>query len=288
MPDFGLCGLTHEKTLQPLDWARWAEDAGFESIFIGEHSHIPTSRESPFPLGGDLPYYYSHFFDPFVGLAAAAGVTERVKLGTGVVLVPEHNPIHLAKQAACLDFASKGRLLLGIGAGWNAEEMADHGVAFADRWKVTREAVLAMREIWTNEEAEYHGKFVDFPPLWCYPKPIQAGGPPVLMGAGSKFVPKRVAEYCDGWIPLDGWGDLEAGLTAIREECEKIERRFDELQLSVMTFADVENPEKAVQRIGELSDLGFTRILFMVDPELGPDGQYELLEKFKDLAAKFA
>ncbi len=288
MTDFGLFGTTTETTLQPVDLARWAEEAGFESVFIGEHSHIPVSRESPFPLGGELPDYYSHFFDPFIGLAAAAAVTERVRLGTGVVLVPEHNPIHLAKQAACLDYLSGGRLLLGIGAGWNAEEMADHGVAFADRWKVTRESVLAMREIWSHEQAEYHGKFVDFDPLWCYPKPVQTGGPPVLMGAGSKFVPKRVAEYCDGWVPLDGWGDLKAGLDAVRIECEKIQRPFEEIQLGVMTAYKLAIPNAGIDRIGELIDLGFTRILLAVDPGLSSEQQYEALEQHRKTAAQFS
>jgi probable F420-dependent oxidoreductase len=288
MLNFGVFTTTTETTMQPVDLAKWAEDAGFESIFLGEHSHIPTSRISPFPLGGDLPGYYSHFFDPFIGLAAAASVTTRVKLGTGVILVPEHNPIHLAKQVACLDYVSGGRLLFGIGAGWNAEEMADHGVAFKDRWKITRESVLAMREIWSNDEAEFHGKFVNFDPLWCYPKPIQKGGPPILMGAGSKWVPKRVAEYCDGWVPLDGWGDLKEGLTAIREECEKIERPFEEIQLGVMTMYDLATPNIGVDRIGELVDMGFTRILLALDPGAEAAAQYDILEAHKETAAQIA
>jgi len=287
MTSFGTFSTTTETTIQPVELAQWLEAAGFESMFLGEHSHIPVSRESPFPLGGDLPYYYSHFFDPFIGLAAAASVTTRLKLGTGVVLVPEHNPIHLAKQAACLDYVSNGRFLLGIGAGWNAEEMADHGVAFKDRWKFTRESVLAMREIWSKEEAEYHGKLVDFKPLWCYPKPVQAGGPPVLMGAGSKFVPKRIAEYCDGWVPLDGWGDLSAGLHAIREECEKIERPFEEIQLGVMAMYDLSTPNVGIDRIGALIEMGFTRVLLALDPALEAAAQYDVLEKHKSMIANF-
>ncbi len=288
MTAFGLFSTTTETTLQPVELATLAEAAGFESIFLGEHSHIPTSRISPFPLGGDLPDYYSHFFDPFIGLSAAAAVTSTLKLGTGVVLVPEHNPIHLAKQVACLDYISNGRLLFGIGAGWNAEEMADHGVDFKDRWKFTRESVLAMREIWTKDEAEYHGKFVSFDPLWCYPKPVQAGGPPVLMGAGSKFVPKRIAEYCDGWTPLDGWGDLPAGVRAIREECEKIERPFDEIQLSVMTMYDLSTPNIGIDRIGELIGMGFTRVLLAMDPAVSAEAQREVLDQHRQTAERFA
>jgi probable F420-dependent oxidoreductase len=201
MADFGIVTIPTHYTIQPAELARWAEEHGFESLFFGEHTHIPTSRKTPFPLGGELPEYYKQFFDPFVGLAAAAAVTQKLKVGTSVCLVPEHHPITLAKTVACLDRVSNGRFLFGIGAGWNVEEMADHGVAFKERWKVTRERVLAMREIWTKEVAEFHGQFVNFDSLWCWPKPVQAGGPPVLLGAMSKWAAKRIAEYCDGWFP---------------------------------------------------------------------------------------
>jgi alkanesulfonate monooxygenase SsuD/methylene tetrahydromethanopterin reductase-like flavin-dependent oxidoreductase (luciferase family) len=157
------------------------------------HSNQP---QNSFSDGRRTTQFYKEFFDPFIGLAAAAAVTKKLKVGTSVWLVPEHNPINLAKMVSCLDRVSNGRLLFGIGAGWKAEEMADHGVNFKDRWKVTHESILAMKEIWTKDVAEYHGKFVSFDPLWCWP-PIQAGGPPVLMGAWSKFVPKRAVEYCD-------------------------------------------------------------------------------------------
>lgn len=178
MTDFGLVSIPTHYSIQPVDLARWAEENGFDSLFYGEHTHIPTNRQTPFPLGGELPMYYAQFFDPFIALTAAAAVTEKLKVGTSVCLVPEHHPINLAKAAACLDRVSQGRFLFGIGAGWNVEEMANHGVAFKDRWKITRERVLAMREIWTKEAAEFHGQFVDFDPIWCWPKPVRAGGPP--------------------------------------------------------------------------------------------------------------
>ena len=146
MADFGLVTIPTHLTIPPAELGRWAEDHGFESVWFGEHTHIPASRKTPFPLGGELPEYYKQFFDPFIGLTAAAAVTKKLKVGTSVCLVPEHHPITLAKTIACLDRVSDGRFLFGIGAGWNAEEMADHGVAFKDRWKVTRERVLAMRE----------------------------------------------------------------------------------------------------------------------------------------------
>jgi len=276
--EFGIFTTTTETTLQPVELAVWAEEHHFDSLFLGEHSHIPVSRESPFPLGGDLPEYYSHFFDPFIGLAAAASVTSTLKLGTGVVLIPEHNAIHLAKQVACLDQVSGGRLLLGIGSGWNAEEMANLGVAFDDRWKITREGVLAMREIWTHDEAEFHGDFIDFDPIWCYPKPVQRGGPPILLGAGSRWAPKRIAEYCDGWIPVDGWGDLGAGLEAIRIECEKIGRPFSDIEHGVSASYELSTPDVGAERIAELIKMGFTRILLNLDPGASRDEQIKSLE----------
>src|SRR5712671_7152854 len=146
MANFGIVTITTDYSLQPAELAPWVEAYGFESLWFGEHSHIPTSRKSPFPMGGELPEYYKQFYDPFIGLTAAAAVTQKLKVGTSVCLVPEHPPITLAKTISCLDRVSNGRFLFGIGAGWNAEEMADHGVELKDRWKVTRERVLAMQE----------------------------------------------------------------------------------------------------------------------------------------------
>ena len=292
MADFGVVTIPTHYTIQPVDFARWMEDNGFESLFFGEHSHIPTSRESQFPGGGGLPQYYKEFFDPFVGLSAAAAVTTTLKVGTSVCLVPEHNPITLAKQVACADRVANGRFLFGIGAGWNAEEMADHGVAFKDRWKVTRESILAMREIWTKEIAEFHGQFVNFDPLWSWPKPLQAGGPPVLMGASSKWSPKRIVEYCDGWIPVDGIDGLSAissGLEAIRTEADRMGRSMDEFDLSVITWvltAYEQAAPDAIKRIHELLDLGFKRIVFLIEPGQ-PDDQWHILEQGAKLVREF-
>ena len=157
MVSFGVTMFLTDYSMQPMELARALEERGFESVFFPEHTHIPASRESPWPGGAELPKEYWHTHDPFVGLTAAAAVTKTLKLGTGICLIPEREPIGLAKTVASLDMISGGRVLLGIGAGWNVEEMGDHGTAFKDRWKITRERVLAMREIWTQEEAEYHG-----------------------------------------------------------------------------------------------------------------------------------
>jgi probable F420-dependent oxidoreductase len=286
MADFGFVTIPTHYTIQPAELARWAEENGFESLFFGEHTHIPTSRKTPFPLGGELPQYYKEFFDPFIGLTAAAAVTQKLKIGTSVCLVPEHHPITLAKTVACLDKVSNGRFLFGIGAGWNAEEMADHGVALKDRWKVTRERVLAMQEIWTKDVAEFHGQFVNFDPLWCWPKPVQAGGPPVLMGAMSKWAAKRVVEYCDGWFPVDGAYDLARGIEAIRGEAARVGRSMKELDLSVITAYALAGVSGTEQRIRELIQLGFNRILFIFEPG-APDAQWPVLERYAALIRNF-
>jgi probable F420-dependent oxidoreductase len=286
MADFGFVTIPTHYTIQPAELARWAEEHGFESVWFGEHTHIPTSRKTPFPLGGELPDYYKQFYDPFVGLTAAAAVTQKLKVGTSVCLVPEHHPITLAKTIACLDRVSNGRFLFGIGAGWNAEEMADHGVAFQDRWKVTRERVLAMQEIWTKDVAEFRGQFVNFDPLWCWPKPVQAGGPPVLMGAMSKWAMKRTAEYCDGWIPVDGGYDLARGIEALRGEAARVGRSMSEFDLSVITGYELAGISGNEKRIRELVQLGFNRILFLIEPGT-PNSQWPILERYAGLIRQF-
>ena len=287
MADFGICTIPTHYTIQPVELAKWAEAHGFESVWFGEHTHIPTSRKSPFPVGGELPEYYKQFFDPFIALTAAAAITEKLKVGTSVCLVPEHPPITLAKTISCLDKVSNGRFLFGIGAGWNAEEMADHGVEFKDRWKVTRERVLAMQEIWTKEVAEFHGQFVNFDPLWCWPKPVQAGGPPVLMGAMSKWALKRAAEYCDGWIPLDGGFDLARGIESLRGEAERVGRSMNEFDLSVITGYELTGISGSESRIRELIGMGFHRVMFLIEPG-APDAQWPVLERYAELIRKFS
>ncbi len=169
------------------DLARAAEERGFESLWITEHTHIPTSRRTPYPLGGELPKEYSHSIDPFVGLATAAAVTTKLKVGTAICLVVERDPIVLAKEVASLDLLSNGRFLFGVGAGWNAEEMENHGTNPKTRRTLMKERIEAMKAIWTQDEAQYHGRFVNFDPIWSYPKPVQKPHPPILMGGqGSK------------------------------------------------------------------------------------------------------
>jgi probable F420-dependent oxidoreductase len=286
MPDFGIATACTQYTIQPAELGRWAETHGFESLWFAEHTHIPTSRKTPYPMG-ELPEYAKEGFDPFIGLTAAAVVTTKLKLGTSVSLIPEHHPINLAKTIACLDRVSNGRFLLGIGGGWNAEEMADHGVAFKDRWEVTRERILAMKEIWTRDVAEYHGKFVNFDPMWCWPKPVQAGGPPILMGAWSKWVPKRVAEYCDGWLPVDAGFDLAGAIEAIKSEAARRGRSTEGLDLSVLTAYEMAPADGLETRLRELLKLGFNRVLFLISPA-SPNVQSPILDRYAALIRRFA
>src|SRR4030088_3116181 len=169
-----------------------AEQAGFESLWVAEHSHIPTNRLSSWPTGGELPKHYWHTMDPFVALTVAATASKTLKVATGICLVTQRDPIHTAKEVASLDLVSNGRFIFGIGAGWNREEMADHGTDFSPRWKLLRERVEAVKGIWTQEEAEYHGDMGDFAPVGCCPKPIQKPPPPVLLGGSGPKILERV------------------------------------------------------------------------------------------------
>jgi probable F420-dependent oxidoreductase len=216
--------------------ARALEERGFESLFVTEHTHIPTSRRTPWPGGGPLPKEYSHTLDPFVGLAAAAAVTSRLRLGTGICLVIQHDPIVTAKEVATLDLLSNGRFLFGVGAGWNVEEIEHHGTAFPTRFRVMRERVLAMKEIWTREEAEFHGEFVRFDRIWSYPKPVQKPHPPVLLGGEGPHTLRRVVEFCDGWFPRGraGADTILAQLDDLRDRAGRAGR--DPRTISVSVF----------------------------------------------------
>jgi probable F420-dependent oxidoreductase len=198
------CGAYYFPTDYGMDVVRLAralEERGFESLFLCEHTHIPLSRKTPFPGGGELPKRYKHTHDPFVALSFAAAATKTLKLGTGIALVPQRDPIITAKSVASLDQLSNGRLIFAMGAGWNVDEMENHGAHYDTRFKLLRERVLAMKEMWTKEEAHYHGAFVNFDPLWIYPKPKQTPHPPLLLGGESDHTLKRVVEFCDGWFP---------------------------------------------------------------------------------------
>jgi probable F420-dependent oxidoreductase len=195
--DHGVVMFPTEYSIAPDEFARALEERGFESVWFPEHTHIPVSRQSAWPGGGDLPREYWSAYDPFVALMAAAGATKRLRLGTGICLVIERDPIVTAKEIATLDRLSGGRVLFGIGGGWNAEEMANHGTAWKSRWRVLRERVLAMKAIWTQREASYQGEFVRFERIWSEPKPLQKPHPPVMNAGGSPAAQDFTTRHCD-------------------------------------------------------------------------------------------
>jgi len=189
-------------TIDPAFMAKKSEDLGFESIWYAEHAAVPVHSDSPFPAtGGEIPWTYSHFTDPYIALARASGATSKIMLGTGITLVPERNPLLLAKEIASLDRFSGGRFLFGIGTGWLKEETEMMGGDFEHRWTQTREAIEVMKELWTKEEAEYHGRYFDFPLVKSYPKPLQKPYPPIILGGMAKNVLRRVVAHADGWLP---------------------------------------------------------------------------------------
>ena len=214
----GVCMFATDYAIRIDELARAAEDRGFESLFVPEHTHIPVSRRTPFPAGGPLPKEYSHTFDPFVSLMAAAAATKKIRVGTGICLIIERDTVVTAKEVASLDVLSGGRFELGVGAGWNAEEMENHGTQFTTRFKKMSEQILAMKEIWNKDEAEFHGQFVNFDKIWSWPKPAQKPNPPVLMGGESGHTLQRVVDFCEGWFPrgrapeviISGLADLKA------------------------------------------------------------------------------
>jgi probable F420-dependent oxidoreductase len=260
--------------------ARALEDRGFESLFVCEHTHIPTSRRSPFPGGGALPKRYAHTHDPFVALSFAAAATRRLLLGTGVCLVPQHDPIVTAKSVASLDLLSGGRFLFGIGAGWNAEEMENHGTRFETRFQVMRERVLAMKALWTREEAEFHGRFVDFDPVWCWPKPAQRPHPPILLGGETDHTLRRVVAFCDGWIPRAGRGDFDPqdAMARLRRAAEAAGR--DPASLPVTVFRGPTEPAA----LAAYREAGIARVLLDV-PDLDRDAVLRLLDGYVPLLA---
>ncbi len=221
--DVGVFYFPVDYGINVAELAKALEDRGFGSLYVPEHTHIPLSRKTPFPGGGELPKRYAHTHDPFVALAFAAAATKKLKIGTGICLVPQHEPIVTAKAIASLDMLSNGRFVFGIGGGWNVDEMENHGATHKDRFKIMREHVLAMKALWTEEEASYHGQFVNFDPVWSYPKPAQRPHPPIVLGGESDHTLKRVVEYCDGWFPRTraGFDPVEAKARLAKAANEK-------------------------------------------------------------------
>ena len=279
---YGIAMFPTDYAIQADELAREMEARGFESLWLPEHTHIPVSRRSPYPGGGELPKEYWHTLDPFVTLAAAAAVTSRLMLGTGICLVIERDPITLAKEVASLDHISRGRVLFGIGGGWNAEEMEHHGTPFAERWKILRERIAAMKAIWTQEEAEFHGKYVNFDKLWSYPKPVQKPYPPILMGGAGPHARQRAADFDGHWMPIGGRAYSEPVAESIadfRARAEKAGR--DPAAVTVSIFGVPPDADK----LAGLRDAGVTRVVFFV-PSAIADTVLPLLDGYAAVAKK--
>ena len=268
--------------IHPSELARELEEHGFESLFVCEHTHIPVSMRTPFPGGGDLPKRYSHTHDPFVALSFGAAATSKLLLGTGVCLITEHDHIVTAKSVASLDQLSGGRFIFGIGAGWNAEEMENHGTRYETRYQVMRERILAIKAIWTQEEAAFHGRFVHFDPIWSYPKPMQRPHPSILLGGEMDHTLKRVVAFGDGWLPRAAPGfDAKEAVNRLRRMAAAAGR--DPSTLSITVFAAPADPAVLV----EYRQAGIQRALLEV-PDLGRDEILRVIDKNAPLAQRTA
>jgi len=255
------------------------EARGFESLFLCEHTHIPVSRRTPFPGGGDLPKRYSHTHDPFVALSFAAAATRKLLLGTGVCLVAQRDPIVTAKSVASIDRLSGGRFIFGIGGGWNAEEMENHGTNYATRFRLMRERVLAMKAMWTMEEAAFHGQMINLDPIWCYPKPVQRPHPPILLGGETDHTLRRVVEFCDGWFPRPRPDfDAKYQVARLRRVAAAAGRDFATLSMTVFRA-----PPNA-SALADYREAGIQRALLEV-PDRGRDDVLRVLDGYAPLLA---
>jgi len=257
-----------------VELAQAIEGRGFESLFVPEHTHIPASRRSPWPGGPELPPEYSHTLDPFVGLAAVAAVTKTLRFGTGICLLTEHDPIVTAKEVATLDLISNGRFEFGIGAGWNAEEMENHGTVFDTRFRVMVDRAKAMQAIWTNDEASYEGEFTKFERIWSWPKPVQKPHPPILLGGETKHTMRRVMEFCDGWFPRGrGFADPQAEMSRFRSFADEAGRDIE----TVSTTLFGAKPEAGY--LATCKAAGVDRALLALPPK-GRDSVLPLLDEY--------
>lgn len=281
----GLMLFPTETTIQPVELAVAAEERGFESVWFPEHSHIPASRETPW--GGregapPLPDHYWRSYDQVVALAAAATATTTLRVGTGISLVAQHDPLWLAKQIATLDVLSNGRVEFGIGYGWNKEEMRAHGVAYGERRAILREHVLAMKALWTEDEASFAGDFVHLEPSWAWPKPVQRPHPPVVMGgaAGPKTI-AHIVEFCDGWMPIYGRYDIVEAIGRLRNAAEDAGR--DPATIEIGVFSAPAKPD----RLEELRDAGVSRVVLFL-PQESRDAAMAAIESHTQIVEQFA
>ena len=283
----GIAIFPGEQSIRPAHLARELESRGFESMFVPDHTHIPVHRSVPWPLHGELPETYGWIADPFVAMAAAAAVTTTLKVGTGICLIPQRDPIVTAKSVSSLDCFSEGRVIFGIGTGWNVEEMQNHGADPAHKWPVMREKMLAMKALWQDEIASFCGEFVTITPSWCRPKPAQKPHPPILIGApANQRTFRHIAEYADGWIPIGdqpGYGypgsDIGPGITLLRQMWNDAGR--DPARLHISVHGAVLNAE----RMAYYDTLGVNRVVCYVPPA-GAEVVLPLLDEYARLLSR--
>ena len=242
------------------------EDRGFEALFVCEHTHIPVSRRTPFPGGGELPKRYIHTHDPFVALSFAAAATKTLRLGTGICLMTQRDPIVTAKVIASLDQLSGGRFEFGVGAGWNVDEMENHGAKYETRFKLMNERLLAMKEIWSKDEAQFHGEFVNFDPIWSNPKPKQRPHPPILLGGETDHTLKRIVDYADGWFPrAKPDTDPREFVGRLRQAAGTVKRNWADLSITVFRAPSDQ------AKLEKYREAGIKRVLLEI-PDLDRDG----------------
>src|SRR5215212_4748741 len=277
--DFGAMMFMTDYSIGAADLGRALEERGFESLWHPEHSHIPLSRKTPFPGGGELPKMYYDAMDPFVTLTAAAAVTKKLKLGTGVCLVIQRDTIQTAKLVASLDQVSNGRFLFGIGGGWNQDEMEDHGTVYATRFKKMREQIEAMKAIWTGSKPEYHGEIVDFPSMMTWPKPVQKPPPPILLGGAFPWAARRAIRYGDGWYPNASSGNPEEYMPRFRQMATEAGRDPSSLPVTIGGA-----PEELSQ-VRRFLDLGAARVNVSLPAE-GRDTILPILDRWAKLMSQ--
>jgi probable F420-dependent oxidoreductase len=273
----GVCIFATDYAIRIDELAREAEQRGFESLFVPEHTHIPASRRTPFPGGEPIPKEYSHTHDPFVSLMAAAAATKRLRIGTGICLLIERDTVTTAKSVASLDVLSNGRFEFGVGGGWNIEEMQNHGTDPATRFRRLHEQILAMKAIWTKDSAEFHGKFVDFDPIWSWPKPQQKPHPPILLGGESVHTLQRVVDVCDGWFPRGRAPQvIGPGIQELKRRAAAAGRDFKSISISVFGA----KAEQAA--LDDYAKAGVTRAILRL-PSEGRDQILPLLDQYAKL-----
>jgi probable F420-dependent oxidoreductase len=275
--EIGVLIFATDYTIPMDELAIELEARGFESLFVPEHTHIPASRQSAWPGGADLPRDYWHTYDPFVALSFAAARTQKLKLGTGICLLPQRDTITTAKSVASLDRMSNGRFIFGIGGGWNKEEMAHHGTQYQTRFARMKEQVLAMKALWSEEEAEFHGEHVNFDASWSHPKPAQTPNPPVLLGGETDYTLRRIVDYCDGWLPRARQGfDAAANLKRLHQFADQAERDVSTLTVSVFGA----QPDEKV--LASYRDAGINRSLLAL-PAVSRDEVLSILDGYMPL-----